>query len=245
MTDGPPRCECNPGWKGKDCRENLCGGDCGGEDQGECGQLDSGVLGCKCHAPWTGTNCTSIQCSSDCSGHGACVDFECRCDAGWTGPYCEEHLCEPHCQFGDCHNGVCVCDAMHTGPTCGLLNCPHNCNGHGSCDYMAGVCHCEDGWMGRACETFSEALCLATCESKCDTYQHKGEVPILHDETGTKTFLNKRDCVKLCSSSKCRVTFQLGPLPSDEVNQAKIEAGHEHGEEIPLAPPRPPDHPEY
>lgn len=67
-------------------------------------------------------------------------------------------------------DGVCVCDAKHTGADCSLVKCPTGiawsgpatetntvhvdaeCSNRGKCDFETGVCDCDFGFQGTACQ---------------------------------------------------------------------------------------------
>ena len=70
-----------------------------------------------------------------CSGHGTCVVE--RRDGGAT-------------------LAACVCAVGWAGASCAaaFLPCPPpgTCSGHGACDGTRGVCECEPGWQGPACD---------------------------------------------------------------------------------------------
>ena len=114
-TSPPPRCLCEPGWSGVDCREPSCDGGCG-----TYGVCVGGI--CFCHPGWSGLSCaTPTACASNCSGHGTCADdLVCTCDDGWTGSRCERRACAVACgPHGQCFDGACrhACD-LPTSSTC-------------------------------------------------------------------------------------------------------------------------------
>lgn len=219
-------CKCDPGWAGRDCSQSLCRSDCGhhlGHGQCEGDALGSPV--CRCKLPYAGPNCADVLCSDDaCSGHGACMNYQCHCEFGWQGPRCEDAVCQPSCIFGTCVNNTCHCHPHYWGDSCQFYACPLDCSGHGVCDHTTGGCTCDDGWAGSSCDSFSEWLCRAHCETKCSFYHHKGRVPILNAKTGSRSFLTKRECVDICTAADCSVVFHLGVLPTSYVSQAQIEA---------------------
>jgi len=103
MCDGGD-CECDDGWGGDYCDDEVCffdGSDadtiCGGN--GNC----TDDYECECEDGWEGDDCTTeiveeFDCSfngtdadSICSGKGNCTgDDECTCDDGFRGDMCEE-----------------------------------------------------------------------------------------------------------------------------------------------------------
>eukprot|EP00960_Hanusia_phi_P038872 753644-Hanusia_phi.AAC.3 len=61
-------------------------------------------------------------------------------------------LCPFDCWgHGACLDGKCVCDQSWTGFDCSIPNCPNACSGRGICQGN-GVCHCQLGFSGSACE---------------------------------------------------------------------------------------------
>nr|XP_015222057.1 PREDICTED: tenascin isoform X2 [Lepisosteus oculatus] len=179
-------CLCEPGWKGPNCTEPECPGDC--QDQGRCvdgvcvcfegytgedcgvelctvdcgehGQCVDGV--CICAEGYTGEDCSQTRCLNNCLGRGRCVDDECVCDEGFTGEDCSELICPNDCyDRGRCVDGVCFCDEGFTGEDCGELTCPGNCNSRGYC--VDGQCVCSAGYAGEDC---GELTCPNDCRGR-------------------------------------------------------------------------------
>nr|XP_035979569.1 tenascin isoform X12 [Halichoerus grypus] len=172
-------CVCEPGWKGPNCSEPECPGNChlrgqclDGQcvcDEGftgeDCGQLacpgdcnDQGkcVSGvCVCFEGYTGADCSREVCPVACSEeHGRCVDGRCVCQDGFAGEDCAEPLCLNNCHGrGRCVENECVCDAGFTGEDCGELICPNDCFDRGRC--VNGTCYCEQGFTGEDCGQLS------------------------------------------------------------------------------------------
>ncbi|XP_035579325.1 tenascin isoform X1 [Zalophus californianus] len=177
-------CVCEPGWKGPNCSEPECPGNCHLRGQcldgqcvcdegftGEgCGQLacpgdcnDQGkcVSGvCVCFEGYTGADCSREVCPAACSEeHGRCVDGRCVCQDGFAGEDCAEPLCLNNCHGrGRCVENECVCDAGFTGDDCGELICPNDCFDRGRC--VNGTCYCEQGFTGEDC---GELSCPNAC----------------------------------------------------------------------------------
>ncbi|XP_064435979.1 tenascin isoform X3 [Mirounga angustirostris] len=177
-------CVCEPGWKGPNCSEPECPGNChlrgqclDGQcvcDEGftgeDCGQLacpgdcnDQGkcVSGvCVCFEGYTGADCSREVCPVACSEeHGRCVDGRCVCQDGFAGDDCAEPLCLNNCHGrGRCVENECVCDAGFTGEDCGELICPNDCFDRGRC--VNGTCYCEQGFTGEDC---GELSCPNAC----------------------------------------------------------------------------------
>ncbi|KAM5299132.1 tenascin isoform 4-T4 [Ctenodactylus gundi] len=168
-------CVCEPGWKGPNCSEPECPGNC--NLRGQC--LDGQ---CVCEEGFTGEDCSQLACPSDCSDqgrcahgvcicfegyagadcsrevcpvpcseeHGRCVDGRCVCQDGFAGDDCREPLCLNNCRGrGRCVENECVCDEGFTGEDCGELICPNDCFDRGRC--LNGTCHCDEGFAGEDC----------------------------------------------------------------------------------------------
>ena len=87
--DYPP-CECKPGWKGTNCTDFLCPGNC--SSNGFCTDA-----GCVCYDHFRGPECEEPVCPNDnrgqaCSGKGVCLSKGgvpyCKCEVGWGNPQC-------------------------------------------------------------------------------------------------------------------------------------------------------------
>uniref|UniRef100_A0A674P506 Tenascin Cb n=1 Tax=Takifugu rubripes TaxID=31033 RepID=A0A674P506_TAKRU len=179
-------CICEPGWKGHNCSDPECPGDC--QDQGRClngrcecfegfgGEdcsnelclLDCGDYGhcvngvCLCEEGFSGEDCSQTSCLNNCFGRGSCHEDECVCDEPWTGYDCSEIICPNDCyDHGRCINGTCECDEGYTGEDCGDLSCPSHCNNHGMC--LNGQCVCQTGHEGEDCSILS---CPDNCNSR-------------------------------------------------------------------------------
>nr|XP_031533326.1 tenascin isoform X5 [Vicugna pacos] len=168
-------CVCEPGWKGPNCSEPECPGNC--HLRGQC--LDGQ---CVCDEGFTGEDCSQVACPSDCNDqgkcvngacvcfegysgedcsqetcpvpcseeHGRCVDGRCVCQDGFAGEDCREPLCLNNCHNrGRCVENECVCDEGFTGEDCGELVCPNDCFDRGRC--VNGTCFCEEGFEGEDC----------------------------------------------------------------------------------------------
>ncbi|XP_077626055.1 tenascin isoform X5 [Crocuta crocuta] len=172
-------CVCEPGWKGPNCSEPECPGNCHLRGQcldGQCvceegftgedcsqlacpsdcndqGKCVSGV--CVCFEGYTGADCSQEVCPVPCSEeHGRCVDGRCVCHDGFAGDDCNEPLCLNNCyNRGRCVENECVCDEGFTGEDCGELICPNDCFDRGRC--VNGTCYCEQGFSGEDCGQLS------------------------------------------------------------------------------------------
>ncbi|XP_056889305.1 tenascin isoform X3 [Takifugu flavidus] len=186
-------CICEPGWKGHNCSDPECPGDC--QDQGRClngrcecfegfgGEdcsnelclLDCGDYGhcvngvCLCEEGFSGEDCSQTNCLNNCFGRGSCHEDECVCDEPWTGYDCSEIICPNDCyDRGRCINGTCECDEGYTGEDCGDLSCPSHCNNHGMC--LNGQCVCQTGYIGEDC---SKRSCPKNCNEKGHCFNGK------------------------------------------------------------------------
>jgi hypothetical protein len=105
----------------------------------------------------------------------------CICETVFAGARCERCNAELLCSGrGMCNNvdkatstAQCLCNDDFFGATCDV-SCNGNttCNGHGTCSSDAGVCLCDNSFVGRncrcmandtACETAISQLCVSNC----------------------------------------------------------------------------------
>ncbi|KAM4020324.1 tenascin isoform 4-T4 [Anomaloglossus baeobatrachus] len=179
-------CICEPGWKGPNCTEAECPGNCNnrgicvdgkcvcnpeytGEDCGElaclndCNDQGKCVNGvCVCFDGFAGDDCSEEVCPVPCGEHGKCVNGQCVCDENFVGEDCSESLCPNNCNNrGRCVDNECVCDEPYTGEDCSELICPNDCFDRGRC--INGVCYCEEGFTGEDC---GELACPNNCNNK-------------------------------------------------------------------------------
>nr|XP_048315204.1 tenascin isoform X2 [Myodes glareolus] len=180
-------CVCEPGWKGPNCSEPECPGNCNlrgqcldGQcvcDEGftgeDCSQLacpndcnDQGRCvngGCMCFEGYAGVDCGLEVCPVPCSEeHGMCVDGRCVCKDGFAGDDCNEPLCLNNCfNRGRCVENECLCDEGFTGEDCSELICPNDCFDRGRC--VNGTCYCEEGFTGEDC---GELTCPNNCQGR-------------------------------------------------------------------------------
>uniref|UniRef100_A0A8C2ZCK6 Tenascin Ca n=1 Tax=Cyclopterus lumpus TaxID=8103 RepID=A0A8C2ZCK6_CYCLU len=146
-------CICEPGWRGPNCTEPECPGDC--QNRGRC--VD-GACVCICSEGFLGEDCSRTKCLDSCRGR--CEDGVCACDEPWTGSDCSELVCPKDCyERGRCQNGTCYCDEGYAGEDCGERTCANNCHGNGFC--VNGQCVCAAGFSGDDC-----SRCLNDCRDK-------------------------------------------------------------------------------
>nr|KAF6434666.1 tenascin C [Molossus molossus] len=193
-------CVCEPGWKGPNCSEPECPGNChlrgqcleglcvcdegfAGDDcsqlacPGDCNDQGKCVNGvCLCFEGYTGADCSQEVCPVPCSKeHGRCVGGRCVCQDGFAGDDCNEPLCLNNCyQRGRCVENECVCDEGFTGEDCSELICPNDCFDRGRC--VNGTCYCEEGFTGEDC---GQLTCPNAChgQGRCEEGQcvcHEG-----------------------------------------------------------------------
>jgi len=48
------------------------------------------------------------------------------------------------CDYGA---GTCYCAARYFGAACEYTYCAMDCAGHGRCDFVTGLCACEDNYV--------------------------------------------------------------------------------------------------
>ncbi|XP_074067845.1 tenascin isoform X5 [Macrotis lagotis] len=145
-------CVCEAGWKGPNCSEAECPGNCNGRGQCIDGQ-------CVCDEGFTGEDCAQPACPSDCNDQGKCVHGACVCFEGYTGEDCSEELCPVPCsEHGRCMNGQCICNEGFAGDDCNEPLCLNNCYNRGRC--VENECVCDEGFTGEDC---SELICPNDC----------------------------------------------------------------------------------
>uniref|UniRef100_A0A5F9CIF1 Tenascin n=1 Tax=Oryctolagus cuniculus TaxID=9986 RepID=A0A5F9CIF1_RABIT len=146
-------CVCEPGWKGPNCSEPECPGNC--HLQGQC--IDGQ---CVCDEGFTGEDCSQLACPSDCNDQGRCVNGVCICFEGYTGADCSQEICPVPCskEHGTCVDGRCVCQDGFAGEDCNEPLCLNNCYNRGRC--VENECVCDEGFTGEDC---SELICPNDC----------------------------------------------------------------------------------
>ncbi|KAK2508771.1 hypothetical protein MC885_006126, partial [Smutsia gigantea] len=208
-------CVCEPGWKGPNCSEPECPGNCHLRGQCLAGQCicDKGFAGedcsqmacpsdcndqgkcldgvCVCFEGYAGADCSQEVCPVPCSEeHGRCVDGRCVCHDGFAGDDCREPLCLNNCHNrGRCVENECVCDEGFTGEDCSELICPNDCFDRGRC--VNGSCFCEEGFTGEDCSQL-------TCPNACSGQGRCREGQCMCDEGFTGADCSKKRCPADC-----------------------------------------------
>ncbi|XP_006979628.1 tenascin isoform X5 [Peromyscus maniculatus bairdii] len=208
-------CVCEPGWKGPNCSEPECPGNC--NLRGQC--LDGQ---CVCDQGFTGEDCSQLACPNDCNDqgrcvngvcvcfegyagvdcglevcpvpcseeHGMCVDGQCVCKDGFAGDDCNEPLCLNNCyNRGRCVENECVCDEGFTGEDCSELICPNDCFDRGRC--VNGTCYCEEGFTGEDCGEL-------TCPNNCQGHGQCEEGQCVCDEGFAGADCSEKRCPADC-----------------------------------------------
>ncbi|KAM4877112.1 tenascin isoform 2-T2 [Thomomys bottae] len=179
-------CVCEPGWKGPNCSEPECPGNC--HLRGQC--LDGQ---CVCDEGFTGEDCGQLACPADCNDQGRCLHGACVCFEGYTGPDCSQEVCPVPCsaEHGTCLNGQCVCQDGFAGDDCNEPLCLHNCHGRGRC--VENECVCDEGFTGEDCgelvcphDCYDRGRCLnGTCDCEQGfTGEDCGQLACPHDCRG-------------------------------------------------------------
>lgn len=86
-----------------------------------------------------GAYVADAACANKCSGRGRCgQDDKCNCFTGYGGPDCSERMCK---------KGVAWIGGSAADP-----HAYAECSNRGVCDRVNGLCTCDEGFEGAACE---------------------------------------------------------------------------------------------
>ncbi|KAM6183109.1 tenascin isoform 1-T2 [Erethizon dorsatum] len=188
-------CVCEPGWKGPNCSEPECPGNC--NLRGQCleGQ-------CICDEGFTGEDCSQTACPSDCNDQGRCVDGVCICFEGYAGADCSKEVCPVPCseEHGRCMDGRCMCQEGFAGDDCNEPLCLNNCYNRGRC--VENECVCEEGFTGEDC---SELVCPNDCfdRGRCLNGTCYCEEGFTGEDCGTLTCPNDCHGQGRCEEGQC------------------------------------------
>ncbi|XP_068929926.1 tenascin isoform X2 [Petaurus breviceps papuanus] len=211
-------CVCEPGWKGPNCSEPECPGNC--NDRGHC--IDGQ---CVCEEGFTGEDCGQLACPSDCNDQGKCVRGACVCFEGYTGEDCSEELCPVPCsEHGKCMNGQCVCDEGFAGEDCNEPLCLNNCYNRGRC--VENECVCDEGFTGEDC---SELICPNDCydRGRCVNGTCYCESGFTGEDCGQLTCPNDCNNQGRCEEGQC--VCEAGFAGDDCSEKRCPEDCHNHG----------------
>jgi len=134
----------------------------------------------------------AASCENGCSGHGHCGLYDiCKCYGNWEGNDCSGRVCpyekawvDTAITTDDAHNyarcankgecdgksGQCKCWEPFGGKGCRRMECPNDCSGHGTCEYI------------------SELAASNTCDWDTATYSQKTDC--VHTSISTTSALD-------------------------------------------------------
>jgi len=137
---------------------------------------------CECVKGWGGANC-SVACPDTCHQRGRCLltsadlapqGMALRLDAALEmATQADAHDALFAARHRRAQRAQCLCDAGYHGASCGeMASCPSGCSGHGTC--ALGICSCELGWEGDACDVDGRGwqLELSSCPNHCSGNGH-------------------------------------------------------------------------
>ena len=186
VPPGPNVCVCAGEYTGPKCEippVRQCTLQC--QNGGTC-QLDGAVQKCVCLDGFGGAvceiKCFSKQYGSGCINGGICTEVspkanKCVCLENYDGIICERKMCSP-----ECINGVCHVAVSPSSPS--SANTKHAIDHHvfkpnkesqEPSESAPGVCICQEGWKGEACDTKCGLQCQngGTCKFNGDFGQEK------------------------------------------------------------------------
>uniref|UniRef100_A0A8C5D3B7 Neurogenic locus notch homolog protein 1 n=1 Tax=Gadus morhua TaxID=8049 RepID=A0A8C5D3B7_GADMO len=190
-TMGTYRCDCTPGYNGRncqtdvdECRPNPC------SNGGLCRDEVNGFL-CTCLPGFRGIKCAqdTNECESNPCKNGAnCTDcvnsYTCTCPLGFSGINCENNT--PDCTESSCFNGgtcvdgintfTCLCPPGFTGSYCqhDINECDSRpCLNGGTCQDSYGTykCTCPHGYNGLNCQNLVRWCVSSPCKNGGSCWQ--------------------------------------------------------------------------
>jgi len=159
--------------------DNACSG------HGSCGQDDK----CTCYSNWQGVSCADRTCAYA----PAWADVNAESNRQLGGGIRDEHTYMECAGKGICDRatGFCQCFPGFEGKGCARMECPNNCNGHGTCQYLDDVnsnyadwdahriqtCVCDPGYEGhdcssRKCKPGDDPLTVASTSDTSEIQTH-------------------------------------------------------------------------
>lgn len=120
------------------------------------------------------------SCPLVCSGHGFCQEFgKCTCFAGFSGLACNRRSCPVAPSWSADTRGMSIFHGPATAHT------PTECSGQGHCDHNTGLCKCNAGFEGSACERLK---CQKDCSGrgKCRLISELSNVRSQYDDWEAK-----------------------------------------------------------
>ena len=163
--DGARACSCDEGWSGAACniRCNSVCRHCAQDDINFCVSCYGNKIGNQCElclANWYPTEACTVECINGVYSNGACT-----CNEGWSGAACDIQ-CYSECRTcaQDNQNLCLSCYGNKIGDLCELCidnyfppgDCTEGCvNGN----YFNGICTCDEGWSGAACDIRCNSYC--------------------------------------------------------------------------------------
>jgi hypothetical protein len=144
------------------------------------------------------------ECPNSCSGHGRCksdgpgTDY-CECESGWVTREA------PDCSLRSCPQGVAWWDFTTEVDTAHAMA---ECSNMGECDRTSGLCTCQSGFGGTACERL---LCPLSSLGDC---------------SGKGRCVTLRDAAALVDQERLFFANTYGLWDADKISGCVCEAGY-------------------